>query len=132
MKIYLDAIIKSIKSQTNNKSSGNDRLTVEFCKGFSIELAPVLLDVCKLWGKHGTMGVTSRIGVISVICTKGDKKILETTEPYTAILKNRLQKILDTIIGENQSAAFKKIEQFYVLFLLFVTIDVLNKLNKSL
>ena len=132
MKIYLDVIIKSINYQTNNKSSGNDRLTVEFYKRFSIELAPVLLYVCKLWGKHGTMGFTSRIGVISVICTKGDKKILETTEPYTAILKNRLQKILDTIIGENQSAAFKKIEQFYVPFLLFVTIDVLNKLNKIL
>ena len=50
------------------------------------------------------------------------KRILQTTDPYTTILKNRLQKTLDTIIGEeNQSAPIKKREQFYVLFLLFLT-----------
>ena len=37
------------------------------------------------------------------------KLILQTTDPYTAILKNRLQKELDTIVGENQSAAIKRI-----------------------
>ena len=44
-KISLDEIIKSINSQTNNKSQGNDGLTTEFYKHFSNELAPVLLDV---------------------------------------------------------------------------------------
>ena len=48
------------------------------------------------------------------------EKILQTTDPHTTILKNLLQKTLNTIIGENQSAAVKKIEQFYILFLLFV------------
>ena len=49
------------------------------------------------------------------------KEILQTTDPYKAIPKNQLQRTLDTIIGENQSTAIKKIEQFYILFLLFVT-----------
>ena len=34
--------------------------------------------------------------------------ILQTTDPYTTILKNQLQKTLDTVIGENQSAYIKK------------------------
>ena len=46
MEIYLDEIIKSINSETNNKSPGNDSLTAEFYKHFLDELAPVLLDVC--------------------------------------------------------------------------------------
>ena len=37
------------------------------------------------------------------------KKILQITDSYTTILKNRLQKTYK-IIGENQSSAIKKIE----------------------
>ena len=44
-KLYLDQIIKSINSQTNNKSPGNDGPIAEFYKHFSSELAPALLDV---------------------------------------------------------------------------------------
>ena len=44
------------------------------------------------------------------------KKILQTTDPYTTILKNPLQKTLDKVIAENQSPAIKKIEQFYIFF----------------
>ena len=40
--ISLDEIIKSINSETNDKPSGNDGLTAEFCRHFSNELAPVL------------------------------------------------------------------------------------------
>ena len=54
------------------------------------------------------MAVTSRTRIIYVICEKGDKNILQTTDPYTTIYKNQLQKILDAITGENQSYAIKK------------------------
>ena len=40
-KIYLDEIIKSINSQRNTKSLGNDTLTTEFYKHCSSDLAPV-------------------------------------------------------------------------------------------
>ena len=40
------------------------------------------------------------------------KQILQTTDLYTAILKNRLEKRLDTIVGENQPAAIKKQDNF--------------------
>ena len=41
----LDEIIKSIKSETNNRSPANDGLTADFYKHFSNELASVLSDV---------------------------------------------------------------------------------------
>ena len=37
--------------------------------------------------------------------------ILHTTDPYIIILKSQLQKALDAIKGEKQSAAIKKVEQ---------------------
>ena len=40
------------------------------------------------------------------------KQILQTTDLHTAILKNRLEKRLDTIVGENQPAAIKKQDNF--------------------
>ena len=66
-------IIKSINSQIN-ESPDEDGLTVEIYKHFSNELAPLLLDAYDSWGKIGTMGVTSRTEIISVIYKKGDKK----------------------------------------------------------
>ena len=51
VEISLDEIIKSINSETNNKSPGNDGLTVESYTHFSTELALVLLDVCDSLGK---------------------------------------------------------------------------------
>ena len=106
-KTILDDIIKFMNSQANNKSPGNNALTAEFYKHFTSELIPVLFYVYDSWGKLGTMGVTSRTGIISVIYKKVIKKISQTTDLYTTILKNQQQKTLDTIIGENQSAAIK-------------------------
>ena len=54
------------------------------------------------------MGVTSRTGIISVIYKKVIKMILHTTDPYVTIFKSQLQKTLDTIKAENQSAAIEK------------------------
>ena len=69
--------IKSINSEINNKSPGNDGLTAGFYKHFSNEIAPVLLDVYDSWGKLGTMGVTSRTGISMIFYIKKViKKIL--------------------------------------------------------
>ena len=76
--------IKSINSETNNKSPGNDGLTAEFYKHFSNELAPVLLDVYDSWGKLGTMGVTSRTGISMIFYIKKViKKILQNYRPIS-------------------------------------------------
>ena len=66
--ISLDETIKSINSETNNKTPGNDGLTAEFYRHFSNELAPVLLGVYDYsWRKLDTMGATYRKGIISAI-----------------------------------------------------------------
>ena len=62
--------IKSINSETNNKSSGNDGLTAEFYKHFSNKITPILLDVYDSWGELGTMGVTSRTGTSTIFHVK--------------------------------------------------------------
>ena len=84
----LDEITKSINAETNSKSPCNYGLTAEFYKHFSDELAPVLLDVYDSWEEFGTMFVSSRTRNISIKYKKGDKKILQTTDPYNTILKN--------------------------------------------
>ena len=81
METSLDEIIRSINSQTNNKSPGNDGLKAVFYKHFSNELAPVLLDVYDSWGNLGTISVTSRTGIIYTINKKGDKREIENYRP---------------------------------------------------
>ena len=91
METSLDEIIKSIFS---NKYV----LKEVFYKHFSSELAPVLLDVYNSWGKLGTIGVTSRTGIISAIYKRGDKIDVQNyrlisflnldNKTYTKILRN--------------------------------------------
>ena len=82
-KITLNEIVKSINSETNNKSLGNDGLTAEFYKHFSNELASILLDFYDSWGKLGTMGVTSRTGIILAIYKKYEKKDIRNYRPIS-------------------------------------------------
>ena len=92
--------MKSINSQTNNTSPGNDGFKAVFYKYFPNKLAPVLFDVYDSWGKPGTISVTSRTGTISATYKIGDKRDIENYRPtsflnlyykiYTTILKGYL------------------------------------------
>ena len=87
------------------------------------------------------MGVTFGTGIISGIYKKDDKKDIANYRPisllnldyeiYNTILKNWMQKTLDTIIAENQSAAIKNRTILHTLFTICDIIDVSNKLNKN-
>ena len=80
--------MKSINSETNDKSPGNDGLTAEFYKHFSNELAAVILDVYDSWRKLGIISVTSRTGIISAIYTKGDKTDIANYRPISLLNLN--------------------------------------------
>ena len=85
------------------------------------------------------MGSSSRTGIISVIYKKGDKKDIPNYRQisllnldykiYTTILKNRMQKTLGKIIGENQTAAFKNRT---ILHTLWDIVDLSSKVDKKL
>ena len=51
---------------------------------------------------------------------------------YTSILRNRMQKMLDAIIGESQSAAIKNRTILHTFYTIRDEIDVANKLNSNL
>ena len=99
--ISLEKVIKSINSQTHNKSPGNYGLTAEVHKHFSNELSPILLYFYQSWEKLRTTGVSSRAVVISDIYRKDDKYMANYRpvsllnldyKIYTTMLNYRLQK----------------------------------------
>ena len=51
---------------------------------------------------------------------------------YTTILKNRMRKTLDAIIGEKQSTAIKNRAMLHIFSTIRDVIDVSNKLNNNL
>ena len=87
------------------------------------------------------MCTSSRTGMISVIYKKGDKKDIANYrlisllnldyKIYTNILKNRMHKILDQIIGENQIATIKNRTILHRLSTIWDFIDLSNKMNKK-
>ena len=87
--------MKSITSQTSNRSPANDGLKAVFYKHFLNELAPMLLDVYDSWGKLGTISVTYRTGIISATYEKSDKRNIENYRPTSFL--NLYYKIYTTI-----------------------------------
>ena len=82
-KYLMNEIMKSINSQTNNKSQGNNGLTGKFYKHFSNELAPVLLHVYNSWGKLVLLPMVLLLEQESYLSymKKVIKKMLQTTAP---------------------------------------------------
>ena len=84
--------LTSINSQANNISPGRDGRTAEFYKHFSNELYAVLLDVSDSWGHFAAWVLLLGLEPYLSCMTKVTKNILQSTDPHTAILVNRLQK----------------------------------------
>ena len=70
----------SSRKKRSNEHFNLCEAKIPFDESFSNELAPVYLDSCR---KLGTMGVTSRTGIIILSCiNKVIKKILKTVDPF--------------------------------------------------
>ena len=76
------------------------------------------------------MGAISRTGIVYVIYNLDYKNL--GYKIYTIILKNNMQKTLDAIIGENQSAVIKNRTMLHTFSTIRDIIDVSYKLKSNL
>ena len=80
--VFLEKVTKSINSQTNMNSSGNDSLTANFINTFQMNYSLTFINnvlsnnayVYQSWENLGTLGVSSRTGVIPAIYKKGNEE----------------------------------------------------------
>lgn len=108
---------KAVRSMENNKSPGIDGLTTNFYKHFWPILSEKLTRVYNHAFRTGTLAVSQRRGVISLLFKKGDRTQLKNWRPVTLLntdykiltkaLANRLQQVLPLLIHTDQTASIK-------------------------
>ena len=97
----------------NNKSPGLDGFTVEFFKFFWIDIGHYILNSLNYGYRSGSLIVTQKQGVITCIPKPNKSRIsLKYWRPISllnviyklasAVISNRLKKVLDNILNENQ------------------------------
>ena len=108
---------EAISKMKNNKSPGQDGLTVEFYKLFWHDIKEIFYASLLQSIDDGMLSFSQRSAVISLIYKKGEKENLKNYRPisltnvdykiFANILAIRLQKVADRIIGREQSAYIK-------------------------
>ena len=105
---------KALLSMENNKSPGLDGLTTNFYKHFWHILGPHLTNILNSAYENGSLALSQRRGVISLLFKKGDRTKLKNWRPITPLntdykiltkaLANRLQQTLPLLIHTDQTA----------------------------
>ena len=111
-----DECLNAIKEFKNNKSPRTDGFTSEFYKFFWPELKSDMTSSFNYAIQKGTLSISQRRGIISVI-SKKDKTLLENLRPIsllnvdnkilTKAIAKRLEKILPKIINHDQTGYIK-------------------------
>ena len=108
----------ALRDFNSNKTPGTDGLPAEFYRFFWPDICHDLIASYNYAFQHGTMSISQRRGIISLIPKKGkDKSILENLSPIsllnvdykilTKIVANRIEKILPLLINPNQTGYVK-------------------------
>ena len=103
----------ALKNMKNNKSPGLDGFTVEFFKFFWTDIGHFILQSLNYGYRNGSLSITQKQGVITCIPKQNKSRInLKNWRPISllnviyklasAVISNRLKKVLDNIINENQ------------------------------
>ena len=105
---------KALLSMENNKSPGLEGLTTNFYKHFWNILGPDLTNILNFAYENGSLALSQRRGVISLLFKKGDRTKLKNWRPITLLntdykiltkaLANRLQQTLPLLIHTDQTA----------------------------
>ena len=100
-----------------NKSPGLDGLPLEFYQAFWSDIAVTLVNALNENFVKGIMTKSQKLGVIVLIHKKGDEEDLANWRPITllnydykimaSVIAHRLQKVMGTIIHENQVGYMK-------------------------
>lgn len=109
---------KALKEFAGAKTPGTDGLTTEFLKYFWPELKALIVGSFKYAFASGSLSISQRRGIISLIPKKNkDKTILENLRPIsllnvdykilTKVLAIRLEKVLPKIINPDQTGYVK-------------------------
>ena len=102
-----------LKNMKNNKSPGLDGFTVEFYKFFWIDIGRYVLRSLNYGYRTGSLSITQKQGVITCIPKPNKSRMnLKNWRPISllnvvyklasAVISNRIKKVLDSIINENQ------------------------------
>ena len=102
----------------NNKTPGSDDLTIEFYRFFWNAIGQSMVDSFNYAFENGAISISQKRGIISLIPKKDkDKKYQKNGRPITLLNNNykivikalalRLEKVLPTIIGSNQTGYVK-------------------------
>lgn len=124
LKIFCDEQITieecglALKQLSNNKSPGSDGFPTEFYKFFWQDIKCIVYDSYNFAFKNGKLSSEQRRGILSIIPKKDkDLRWLKNWRPLsllntdykilTKILATRLQKVVDSIISQDQSGYIK-------------------------
>ena len=105
---------KALRSMESNKSPGFDGITTDFYKHFWPILGQELANILNFAYDNGSLALSQRRGIISLIFKKEDRTKLKNWRPITLLntdykiltkaLANRLQRILPLLIHTDQTA----------------------------
>lgn len=105
---------QALSTMENNKSPGIDGLSTNFYKFFWPLFGSQLTAVFNYAFQHGSLSVTQRRGVITLVFKKGDRTKLKNWRPITLLttdykiltkaLANRLKSVLHLLIHPDQTA----------------------------
>ena len=113
-KISINECTKILKTFSENKSPGNDGLTIEFYKHFWNKINKILVDSYNERFDKGILTNSQRQAVITLLQKPGkDRLLLQNWRPIsllnldykilTNVIGQRIQVVLPDIIHENQS-----------------------------
>ena len=108
----------ALRDFNSNKTPGTDGLPAEFYRFFWPDICHDLIASYNYAFQHGTMSISQRRSIISLIPKKGkDKTILENLRPIsllnvdykilTKVVANRIEKILPLLINPDQTGYVK-------------------------
>ncbi len=110
----LENVIKNLKK---GKSPGCDGITPEFYIKFWDIIKDLYMNMLKETQEKGELSYTMRKAILALLFKKGDKTLLKNYRPISLTnydykilcfcLANRLQKVLKSIINENQTGYIK-------------------------